>query len=404
MEVPMGRKKKIEEMSNHVEVEEVETEEVENEVEEVEDEETESENDESENDEDDEDDESENDESEDDEDDESEDDESEDDEDDESEDDEDDDGGESEPSLEVKDANGILFNGDTGVRWKFDPEQVVILGLDDNCDDDDPLADDGVRTKLDEAQIKSVARDGVIQDILICAKNINGVLTPVVVDGRHRTRWARAANQRGLAKNTIYVHARCVSQKVPDEALRVGKHTLNYVRANRNILSQAKAAKELSDAGRRTADIAVDMGVSVSTIENFLALANASKPLLDAVTKGSLPITAGYKLAKLDEAKQIEAVKEMLSEAKASKSKPKVADAAKAKARAKGNKDAAKRPGIGKIRKLLKAATEDEDVREALSQCEPIDFLRWLLGDVSERVLPAGLRPLVRGKKKSSEE
>jgi hypothetical protein len=309
------------------------------------------------------------------------------------------------PALEVEDENGVLFNGDTSIRWKFDPEQLVILGLDDHCDDDDPLADENAKSKLDDAQIKSVARDGVIQDILICAKPISGVLRPVVVDGRHRTRWARAANQRGLAKNKVFVHARCVSQKVPDEALRAGKHTLNYVRANRNIMSQAHAAKELSDAGRKTSDIAVDMGVSVSTVENFLALANASKQLLDAVSKGALPITAGYKLAKLPEEKQTEAVKETLAEAKAAKARPKVADAAKAKAKAKGNKDAAKRPGIGKVRKLLEAANDDEDVREALSQCEPIDFLRWLLGDVSERVLPAGLRPLVKGKKaKTAEE
>lgn len=304
------------------------------------------------------------------------------------------------PRYEIEDANGVVFNGDTSIRWKFDPEQVTILGIDDNCDDDDPLADENTKSKLDDAQIKSVARDGVIQDILICPKVIGGVLTPVVVDGRHRTRWARAANQRGLAKNKIFIHARCVPAKVPDEVLRAGKHTLNYVRAGRNTMSQAHAVKELHDAGRKTADIAVDIGVSVSTVENLLALASASKQLLDAVSKGTIPVTGAYKLAKLPEAKQTEAVKETLALAKENKSRAKVSDAQAGKKRVKGDKTASTRPGIGKVRKLLDAAKEDEDVLKALSACEPIDFLRWLLGDVSERVLPAGLRLIVKVKKK----
>ena len=90
--------------------------------------------------------------------------------------------------LEVTDENGALFNGDTSIRWKFDPEALVILGLDDHCDDDDPLADENAKSKLDDAQIKSVARDGVIQDVLICVRNISGVLRPVLIDSRHRTR------------------------------------------------------------------------------------------------------------------------------------------------------------------------------------------------------------------------
>ena len=300
------------------------------------------------------------------------------------------------------DANGVRFNGDTSVRWKFNPEDVVILGIDDNCEDDDPLADDDIKNKLDEAQVKSVARDGVIQDILICAKVLGGVLRPVVVDGRHRTRWARAANQRGIAKSKVFIHARCVSSKVSDEALRVGKHTLNYVRAARNITSQAKAAKELSDAGRKTVDIAIDMGVSTSTVENFLALANASKPLLDAMNKGMLPVTGAYKLAKLSEEKQVEAVKETLALAKENKTRVKVSDAATSKKKVKGDKSASTRPGIGMVRKLLDSAKEDEDILKALSSCEPVDFLRWLLGDVSERALPAALRAIVKVKKKKA--
>lgn len=304
------------------------------------------------------------------------------------------------------DANGVPFDGNTKTRWKFNPDDVVILGIDDHCDDDDALADENVKDKLDEAQIKSVARDGVIQDIIICPKVINGELVPVVVDGRHRTRWARSVNKRAMAKTTVFVFARCVSKEVPDDVLRVGKHTLNYVRASRNIMSQAKAAKELSDAGRKNSEIAVDLGVSVSTVENFLALVNASKAVLDAVDKGKIPVTGAYKLAKLTPEKQAEAVKETLALAKETpKGRAKVSDAQTGKKRAKGEKQASSRPGIGKVRKLYDAAREDEDVLKSLAECEPIDFIRWLLGDVGDRVLPPTIRlALKAGRKKTAKE
>gem|GEM_PF-3396143 len=296
-------------------------------------------------------------------------------------------------AVKERDVNGIFFDGNTAVRWKFDPDLVVILGLDDSCEEDDPLFDDNAKSKLDDMQVKSVARDGVLQDITITPRVIDGILRPVVVDGRHRTRWARKVNQYAMAPEMRYVHARCVGE---DEDTRTEKHTLNYVRATRNILTQARAAKELKDSGRKNQDIAVDLGVSVSTVENLVALAGASKPVIDALNKGLIPPTAGYKLAKLSEEKQAEAVKETLALAKTNeptgKGRAKVADAQAGKKRANGNKSAVKRPGIGKVRKLLDASREDEALLKALTQTEPTDFLRWLLGDVSDRVLPAELR------------
>lgn len=303
----------------------------------------------------------------------------------------------------IKDANGVEFDGNTETRWRFDPDDLVIVGLDD-ITGDASLEEDGATSKLDDAMVKSVGRDGVKVEVRIIAQDVGGTLCPVVVDGRHRTRWARQANKlklHGVGKNKVFVPCQCMPTDTADIDLRVEKHNLNWVRANRNIMAQAAAAKELHDAGRKSADIALDLGVSVGTVENFVALAGGTKQLVEAVTKGAMPVSAAYKLAKLPPEKQVESVKETLALAKASpKGKAKVSHASAAKSRAKGKADAVPRPGISKVRKIFVAAKKDVDVLKALSQCEPIDFLRWMLGEVGPTVLPAEIREVLKGRKK----
>lgn len=307
----------------------------------------------------------------------------------------------------IKDENDVVFDGNTETRWKFDPSDLVIVGLDD-LTGDKALEDDGASSKLDEAHVKNVGRYGVREDVVIVAKDVGGTLRPVVVDGRHRTRWARAANKAKLkpesGEGKVFVHAICVPADSDEVALRGEKHMLNYVRAARDTMAAAKAAKELHDAGVKTADIAVRLGVSVGTAENWLALANnATKPLLDSFAKGIVPVSAVYKLAKMKPEKQEEAVKELVNAAKAStKGRATVAKAQAAKRKSKGDEDAQPRPGIGKVRKILDAAKKNQDVLNSLSQCEPIDFIRWLLGDVSDRVLPAEIREVLKGRKKKA--
>jgi len=308
----------------------------------------------------------------------------------------------------IKDENGVVFDGNTETRWKFDPSDVVIVGLDD-LTGDKALEDDGASSKLDDAHVKNVGRFGVREDITLVAKDVGGTLRPVVVDGRHRTRWARAANKAKLkpenGESKVFLHGNCIDADSDDAALRGEKHMLNYVRAARSAMDSAKAAKELHDAGLKTADIAVRLGVSVGTAENWLALAtSAIKPLLDSFQKGIVPVSAVYKLAKMKPEKQEEAVKDLVSAAKASpKGRATVAKAQASKRKAKGDDDAHERPGIGKVRKIYDAAKKDQDVLKALSQCEPIDFLRWMLGEVGERVLPAEIREILKGRKKKAD-
>lgn len=296
-----------------------------------------------------------------------------------------------------KGSGGQLYDASRVSRFKFAPDDVVILGLDTN-DDEGPLYDASVHTPLDENMVQSVYRDGVIQDILVTPMMIDGERKPVVVDGRHRTRWARRANllRRSAGLEPWPVHARNATDK--EINLLAAKHTTNFVRANRDASQKVSAATELAAAGRTKEQIAIDLGCSISSVENFLALGRAEPEVAEAVAKGEIPVTAGYKLAKLPRGKQASAVTTAVTTARESGGKARVSDAIVAKKKAKGDKDANKRPSITKVRHLLEAAQEDSKIHRALSQCEPIDFLRWLLGDVTERVLPEQVRDVIRGK------
>jgi hypothetical protein len=82
----------------------------------------------------------------------------------------------------VKDENGVVFDGNEETRWKFDPEDLVIIGLDDVSHEDAALLEDGATAKIDERQVASVGRDGVLVDVLIVAKDLPGVRTVVKRD------------------------------------------------------------------------------------------------------------------------------------------------------------------------------------------------------------------------------
>lgn len=297
------------------------------------------------------------------------------------------------------------YNNTPGARFSFDPESVFIPGLDDHCDETHPLYDPGVHVPLDKEQVANVKRDGIHQEILITPYLADGVWVPAVLDGRHRTRWLRRANQlRATAgEEKLTIDCRNATDGEIASAVAV-KHAANFVRANRHPAARAHACAELHKLGRSNKEIAIDLGVSVSTVENFMAFENAVPEVKKAFEAGKIPVAGVYKIAKLKPEKQADAVKDALALAappKAGKlARAKVGDAHAAKRRAKGESDATKRPGISKVRKLLDAAQADPVVFKALTATEPVDFLRWLLGDVTERVLHADVRQVIQGKYK----
>lgn len=291
-----------------------------------------------------------------------------------------------------------------GVKFSFDPEALHILGLDSDIEDDDPLFDAGIKTPLEKEHVDNVKRDGIHAEILVTPRLVDGKMVPAVVDGRTRTRWARRANQLRGDDNQMKVDARnATADEI--EKIRVMKHALNFVRANRSPAARAHAAEELRKAGRSNKEIATDLGISVSTVENLLAFSNAAPEVKKAFESGKLTVAGAYKLAKMKVEKQPEALKETLAlAAPAAKTgkpvKAKVSDAQRGRRKAKGEEPAHQRPSIGKIAKILAAAKVDKNVLEGLTKSEPLDFLRWVVGEVSERVLHADVRQVIQGKYK----
>lgn len=227
------------------------------------------------------------------------------------------------------------FDAARGSFYSFDPADLVIIGHDTKhtaagATDDGTvhyLWDKRIKDALDPGFVDNIAANGVDTAILVAKIDDE----PVVVAGRKRTMALRAAN-KGKAKpvmiKALIVHG------TPME-LRAMMTRENAARAEMTMIEKANEAKLQVDLGRHLGDIAVDFACSTKQIENWLALANATKPVREAVISGLVPATAATKIARLaDPEAQKEALDEALS---AGKVTTRSARAAVAKTKSKKN-------------------------------------------------------------------
>ena len=127
------------------------------------------------------------------------------------------------------------------------------------------------------------------------------------------------------------------------------------------------------------------------------ALKTFVKKVRTAVEDGTIPPTAGYRLAKLPPDEQEDALQELLDQTGGARGTARAAQGVKqSRSGANGSAQAAapanKRPGAKEIGKIRAAADADDAVMAVLQGCDGYDLCRWLLGEVTERVLPKALR------------
>src|SRR5271154_3135578 len=83
-----------------------------------------------------------------------------------------------------------------GTSFWYDPDKLVIIGLDTDDGPEHKLYDASIRKPLNETTVKNYMVHGVLQDVT-CRKNGNRL---EVVLGRDRIRHAREAKKRRLAE------------------------------------------------------------------------------------------------------------------------------------------------------------------------------------------------------------
>ena len=191
----------------------------------------------------------------------------------------------------------------------YDPNVVVIIGLDTDDGPSHPLFDgESNETPVLEADVLFTYEHGVLQPVS-CKRDGDKLL---VVYGRGRTRQLREANKRRIA-NGLQPWFLPV-QIVKGDAVKMLalKHGENSHRRELNPMARARAAYELSQQMPEE-KAAVIMGLRVQQFRNVIKLLDLAPAVAKAVTKGELSASAATELTSLSEVDQIAKLAELAS-------------------------------------------------------------------------------------------
>ncbi|MGI4815861.1 MAG: ParB/RepB/Spo0J family partition protein [Janthinobacterium lividum] len=239
----------------------------------------------------------------------------------------------------------------------FDPESLVLV-----TDPASPLYDERVALPLDEAMVRNIDYQGVIEPILVIKNAETGAVEVVV--GRQRVKACREANRRRIERGVEpyrisgFVY-RGDPRKIADVIV-----SENEIRQADSPLGRAEKMRRLVALGRTEEEIGVVFGCKAATVRSTLGLLDAPAAVKDAVESGAIGIAHVKELAKLPPEEQ----------------RAKVAELVEAAADAKPHERAKKqRAVLGVVAPRMR--TRAQIIRELESaDGERAVALRWVLG------------------------
>lgn len=203
-----------------------------------------------------------------------------------------------------KHGKGDRFDG-----FRFDPDELTIIGRDTKDGPEHPLYDPRGLRPFNENTVQTIMSDGVIQTISF---RRDGDRT-LVLAGRGRVIDAREANRRLRELGRPSVKVPGLPRSGDAASLYRIARIENAHRTEDGPLELEGYARHMLEAyGMSVEDIAVTLNKPMSTIRAYLKLENCSAAVRKAVAAGPLSATAAAKLAELPKAEQDEQLAELL--------------------------------------------------------------------------------------------
>jgi len=190
----------------------------------------------------------------------------------------------------------------------FDPEDLTIVK-----DPKHPLYDERIHLPVDEALVKNIMFQGILETIVFAKDGETGDI--MVVDGRQRVRACKEANKRLKAQGCEPVLVPGMPRRGDAAALAGVMVSANEIRQDDTPLGRAKKMQRLLDFGKSEHDLGILFGCSKPTVKSTLALLECSAAVKTAIENGKIGITHAYQLAKMDVPKQKETLDKMLKAA-----------------------------------------------------------------------------------------
>lgn len=306
-----------------------------------------------------------------------------------------------------------LFDVPTSKVFLFDPDELVIIGLDTpHKRGEHALYDERIELPLDPADVQNVIYYGVKLPVVAVKQGDK----PVIVDGRQRVRWAREANRhlRARAKERgeeiALLKIKVMFQSGSDGDLLGVLVSLNEIReADTPLVRAEKALRLIQDYNKSEAEVAMTFGVGVPALKNWMYLATAVDEVKAAVAREDITPAHGMKIGRAAPEEQRKILAQLL-EAKAKGTAPtlQIVTAVTKATRAPAPKDpteeaiegteappmdqiqAALAPAKRLLRSLVKNWEEDTENTTPLAKLtkEQVDMVRWFLGDLNEARIP----------------
>jgi ParB family chromosome partitioning protein len=256
--------------------------------------------------------------------------------------------------------------------FNFDPDDLIIIGIDTDDDETHHLYDERIKRKgyVSEAMIKNVQSMGVIETISVTKVGNQAV----VVDGRRRVLAARKANKRLKKRGEEPLLVPALIKKGDEEGLMGVLISGNEHRLDDDPITRAEKAQRLKDRGRNNVQIGLYFGVSGTSVGNWLKVLDCVSVVKNAVRSGDISMSAALELADLDPEEQKEALEKMLD------SGNKSVDDAKGHAGGNGAGGGGRSASRAPKRALVRKIVEHEQASKVLGD----DFLRGLLWSIGE--------------------
>ena len=199
----------------------------------------------------------------------------------------------------------------------MDPEELILV-----TNKKHPLYDERVDLPLDELMVKNVLVNGVNQTIEI-VKEVIGDVPPtdglergstalVVITGRQRVKWARAANAQLAAADKELINVPVVLRRGLSDADLYGRViTENEIRIADTPMGRARKLKQYLALGRSEEQATIEFGCSLQSVHNWMALLDLAPEVQRAVDCGQVAAHSVAPLAKLPREDQVTKLKEL---------------------------------------------------------------------------------------------
>jgi len=296
--------------------------------------------------------------------------------------------------------SGQLFDGPRVNGFFLLPEEVVIIGLDTDDGPEHPNYDPRINIPVLDEDVANVLVHGVLKPGLIRKEQLSGGKSrAIVLDGRQRVRWARAANAKlresysgaELEKRLIRVPF-IPKQQVGDAnaQMRMGVAANRYKASD--FMMKAEEANRMLSRGISKKDVAIDFGVSPQALDQWLQVLTLGKKMQDMVRSGTMSPSTAIQYSDMSEEEQDKVIADCerlgvtigASEAKTQRAARKRSNGAE------GHE--VRRPiGAGTLRKLMSHET-------FVDSLEPNEaaLLKWILGEANQDRRIKGLRAALK--------